>query len=80
MGRSLGESRNGILELFPDGVAPLFRDLDGLICHKLLAEGRGAWCLGVDLGKLVRRLPMDVLFRLGPEFDTVPSCLWSGWV
>lgn len=70
--RSLGESRNGILELFPGGVAPLFRDLDGLICHRILAEGRGAWCLGVDLARFVRHLPLDVLYRLGPDFNAVP--------
>lgn len=72
MGRALGESRNGVMELPVRGGEPRFRDLDGLICHKLLAEGQGAWCLGVDLGRLVRKLPMDVLFRLGPEFDPVP--------
>lgn len=72
MGRALGESRNGVLELSPGGAAPQFRDLDGLICHKLMAEGQGAWCLGVDLARLVRKLPMDVLFRLGPGFDPVP--------
>jgi hypothetical protein len=72
LGKPLGESRNGLLEVLPGGSAPLFHDLDGLICHKILAEGRGCWCLGVDLGKLVRRLPMDVLFWLGPEYATLP--------
>lgn len=69
--RSLGRSQHGILEMRPD-TAPFFRDLDGLVCERLLAEGKGAWCLGFDLALFVRKLPFDILYRLGPDGGRVP--------